>query len=84
MKTITHREMRNNSSEILRQLEAGESFEVTNRGKVVGTLEPRSDDPFRGLPVRRATKRLDLGKIQPIDSDLTSQEILDIVREERL
>lgn len=33
MTTIAHRELRNNSSEILRRVEAGESFTITNPAK---------------------------------------------------
>lgn len=38
--TIPHRELRNNSSEILRRVAAGETFEVTNNGKVVAIVSP--------------------------------------------
>lgn len=40
MKTISHRELRNNSSSVLREVENGESFVVTNRGEVVAALVP--------------------------------------------
>ncbi len=39
-KTITHRELRNNSSAVLRAVELGETLEVTNRGEVVALLMP--------------------------------------------
>ena len=32
---IAHRDLRNRSSEILRRVAAGESFEITNHGEVV-------------------------------------------------
>jgi prevent-host-death family protein len=40
MKTISHRELRNNSAQVLREVEKGESFAVTNRGVVVAALLP--------------------------------------------
>lgn len=40
MTTISHREMRNNSADVLRRVEAGESFVVTNHGRPVAQIEP--------------------------------------------
>jgi prevent-host-death family protein len=40
MRTISHRELRNNSSEILRAVSAGETIEVTNHGEVAAVLVP--------------------------------------------
>lgn len=40
METISQREMRNRSGEILRRVAAGESFVVTNRGRQVARLSP--------------------------------------------
>jgi antitoxin (DNA-binding transcriptional repressor) of toxin-antitoxin stability system len=37
---ITQRELRNDSGEIMRRLDAGESFVVTRRGVAVGELIP--------------------------------------------
>ncbi|HXO50795.1 MAG TPA: type II toxin-antitoxin system prevent-host-death family antitoxin, partial [Mycobacterium sp.] len=37
---ITQRELRNNSGEIMRQLDQGESFVVTRNGVPVGELAP--------------------------------------------
>ena len=40
MKTSAHRELRNHSSEVLRRVQQGESFQVTNHGVVVAVLSP--------------------------------------------
>ncbi|RBY83863.1 type II toxin-antitoxin system prevent-host-death family antitoxin [Geodermatophilus sp. TF02-6] len=40
METISHREMRNNSAEVLRRVEAGETLLVTNHGRPVALLSP--------------------------------------------
>ncbi len=38
--TITQRELRNSSGDIMRRLDAGETFIVTRSGKPVGELSP--------------------------------------------
>ena len=38
--TITQRELRNSSGDIMRRLDAGETFIVTRAGKPVGELSP--------------------------------------------
>lgn len=40
MATISHREMRNKSAEILRRVAAGEELVVTNHGRPVARLSP--------------------------------------------
>jgi antitoxin (DNA-binding transcriptional repressor) of toxin-antitoxin stability system len=45
-KQITQRELRNNSGEIMRQLDQGESFVVTRNGIPVGELSPLRRNRF--------------------------------------
>lgn len=52
METVTHREMRNNSGEILRRVEAGESIQVTNNGRVAALIVPPAGDPLTDLAQR--------------------------------
>ena len=84
MERIAHRELRNNSSEILRRVAAGESFEITNHGDVVAVLAP----PRGGAPlniVRPATRSGAWSDIQPeAGGGRSTQEILDELREDRL
>lgn len=40
MGTVSHREMRNQSGEILRRVERGETVVVTNHGKPVAVMSP--------------------------------------------
>ena len=40
MKSVTHREMRNNSGDILRAVAAGESVQVTNHGVLAAVISP--------------------------------------------
>lgn len=42
METISQRELRNDSGRVLREVEAGRSFEVTVAGRVVARLTPAS------------------------------------------
>lgn len=85
METISHREMRNNSAEILRRVEAGEEFQVTNNGHPAAYI----------TPVRRATlDELDASggarpptlpaaevlSIVPVPADVTTSEIIEDAR----
>ena len=56
VKTISQRELRNNSGEIMRGLERGESYQITNRGVLVGTLSPTTRTPLGDLIVRPGTQ----------------------------
>ncbi|MFI4990310.1 MAG: type II toxin-antitoxin system Phd/YefM family antitoxin [Solirubrobacterales bacterium] len=52
MKTVTHREMRNQSGEILRRVANGEAIQVTNNGQVAALIVPPDTDPLAGLVSR--------------------------------
>jgi antitoxin (DNA-binding transcriptional repressor) of toxin-antitoxin stability system len=84
MERIPHRELRNNSSEILRRVAAGESFEITNHGEVVAEIGPPRHD-LGGLPVvKPATRRRDWSGIPRFKPTRPTQEILDELREDRI
>jgi antitoxin (DNA-binding transcriptional repressor) of toxin-antitoxin stability system len=40
MRTVTHREMRNNSAEILRAVASGETIQITNNGVLAAIIAP--------------------------------------------
>jgi prevent-host-death family protein len=88
MESITHREMRNNSGEILRRVEAGESFQVTNNGRPVAVISPAGRSVLEELiaqgRARPATMPIAeaLAKIKPakLPDGLTSKDIIDDVR----
>ena len=48
MRTISHRELRNNSAEVLRQVREGQIIEVTNHGEVTAVPFPRRSAPTSG------------------------------------
>jgi prevent-host-death family protein len=52
MRTVTHREMRNQSGEILRHVADGETIQVTNNGRVAALIVPPGADPLTDLVSR--------------------------------
>lgn len=84
MTTITHRQMRNDSAEVLRRVEAGETITVTNNGRPVARLSPMTKSVLDELEelgqVRPAT--LPLGSLSrpTARSDTTTAEIIADVR----
>ena len=89
MRTISHRELRNNSSEVLRAVSAGETIEVTNHGEVAAVLVPPSLTPYERLvaagKVRQARddRQVDLRRIRRVTAPVTSQEIIADIRGDR-
>lgn len=80
---IPHRELRNNSSEILRAVEAGESFTVTNHGRPVARLVPLAEADEPPLKYRPALTQNGFQNIKRIKIDTSIQEILDDMRGDR-
>jgi prevent-host-death family protein len=77
---IPHRELRNNSAEILRRVAAGESFEITNHREVVAMLVPPALRPLRVTP---ATRKGGWNELPTHKREGPStQEILDDLRED--
>lgn len=79
MERIAHRDLRNRSSEILRAVAAGESFEITNHGDVVAILCPPGSVPLR---IRPATKRGGWSDIPRVPATRPTRELLDELRED--
>ncbi|MFV0426379.1 MAG: type II toxin-antitoxin system Phd/YefM family antitoxin [Beutenbergiaceae bacterium] len=52
METISHRDMRNRSGEILRRVEAGESMRITNSGRPAALIVPIGGDDLDALVER--------------------------------
>ena len=52
MRTVTHREMRNQSGDILRHVAAGETIQVTNNGQGAALIVPPGSDPLADLVSR--------------------------------
>lgn len=85
MERIPHRELRNSSSEILRRVAAGESFEITNHGTVVAVLGPPPDLVGELRIVKPATRKGGWGDLKPVAGNgRSTQDILDELREDRV
>lgn len=86
MRSIPHRELRNNSSKVLAEVKNGEVIEVTNHGEAVAVLMPPSTSPYDRLVaagrvrVADPTRRVDLRRIGRRHLPVSSAEILDDVR----
>ncbi|WP_130178701.1 type II toxin-antitoxin system Phd/YefM family antitoxin [Cryobacterium sp. SO1] len=83
MKTIPHRELRNNSAEVLRSVQSGESFEVTNNGEVVALLTPPTSAALRGIRFRPQLSRGGFSELTRHSSPQAVGGVLDDLREER-
>ncbi|HYU87006.1 MAG TPA: type II toxin-antitoxin system Phd/YefM family antitoxin [Kribbellaceae bacterium] len=83
MKTISHRELRNDSARILREIQAGESFEITNHGDVVALLVPPPADHrarlIRSGELRPAVARLDLRAVPRVTLPADAPGTLDVL-----
>ena len=51
MTSVGVRELRQRASELLRRVEAGESIQITDRGRPVAVLAPLPEDPLERLRV---------------------------------
>ncbi len=81
MKTVTHRQMRNDSAQILRAVADGESFLVTNGGQVAALISPPSDrqlDRSKAQGQVRSARRsvADLSLIERRKAQRTSAELV--------
>lgn len=78
---IPHRELRNNSSEVLRRVAEGEVFRVTNHGVVVAEIRaPQEPHPLASLRYRPARTRGGFDEIERTVSAVGSKEIMDFLK----
>lgn len=77
---ITQRELRNDSGEIMRRLDEGESFVVTRNGVPVGELSPLRRHRFvpsdAAIALFRHAPSVDLAKLRDDLDRVTSQEAI--------
>lgn len=81
MVEITHRELRNNSGEILRRVAAGESIRITNNGQPAAIIGPVDADELTRLAesgkVRLAQKSPStLTGLKRVASDISTTQII--------
>lgn len=76
---ITQRELRNESGEIMRQLDEGESFVVTRNGVPVGELSPLRRHRFvrsdTAVALFRHAPAVDLGQLRDDLDRVASQDL---------
>lgn len=82
-RTIPHRELRNNSSAILREVREGETIEISNHGEVVALLVPPTQRSRDSLRVRKATKKGGFATLRREQRVRPVQESIDELRGER-
>lgn len=85
MDTITHREMRNKSGEILRRVESGETVQVSNNGRPVALIVPINGHDLDALVARGEARAArtgsgSLARIARAKAAMPSQDIVADVR----
>jgi prevent-host-death family protein len=78
---LAHRDLRNRSAEILRDVAAGATYEITNHGDVVAVLSP--PEPGSSMRIRRPKVRGGFSQLKRLRRDTSAQEILDELRGDR-
>lgn len=79
MKSISQRELRNDSGQVLREAELGQEFTVTRRGTPVARIVPLEAEHGRRPARRPAVFSTD----DLVRSEVASEEILVDLRDER-
>lgn len=82
-RTIPHRELRTNSSAVLRDVQAGETVYVTNHGEVVAVLVPPPRAAGASLRIRRASVRGGFAELARVRIEEPIQDVLDDLRGDR-
>jgi len=90
-KTIPHRELRNNSSAVLREVQSGTTFRITNHGEVVAILTSPETPPTPspapspgiGLKIWPAKIRGRFAELEPVELSISTQQIMDELRGDR-
>ena len=85
MKVIGVRELRQHASKYLKEVAAGESIEITDRGRPVARLVPTGADPWTDLinagEVIEAARPLSVDHIKPAAHPHSASEALERLRE---
>lgn len=78
---LAHRDLRNRSAEILRDVRAGATYEITNHGEVVAVLSPPTGRPE--LRIRPARVRRGFSELPRARSTESSERVLADLRADR-
>ena len=83
MRTIAHRDLRNNSAEVLRAVRDGETLQVTNHGEVVAVLSPPPVAPLGGIRHRPPLIRGGFSALPLFKIAVSTESALEELRAER-
>ena len=78
---LAHRDLRNRSAEILRDVRAGATYEITNHGEVVAVLSPPGGRTE--LRIRPARVQRGFGELSRARPTQSSEHVLDELRADR-
>lgn len=70
--TISQRDLRNDNAEIMRRVEAGETFTVTRNGKPVADIVPHAQPERRRITLAEARELF--ADLPPIDPEVWRRE----------
>jgi prevent-host-death family protein len=84
MRSIGVRELRQNASRYLEEVAAGESIEITDRGRPIARLVPITGDPWTDLvsagEVVQAARPVNVNDFQPVAYPHSGSEALERLR----
>jgi prevent-host-death family protein len=86
VRRIPHRELRNNSSQILDDVKNGQIIEVTNHGEVVAVLLPPAATPYERLLAAgrvRISRPRRAARFSDIRARRSDRDALDVLSEMR-
>ncbi|MGO1321170.1 MAG: type II toxin-antitoxin system Phd/YefM family antitoxin [Galactobacter sp.] len=85
METISHREMRNSSAEVLRRVEAGETLRVSNNGRPAALISPVGTDVTEAAVAAGGARppRADLQTLRAIDRTQATRSTREIIEDVR-
>ena len=66
---ISQRQLRNDSAVVLRAVERGATFVITNNGRPVAEIRPIQQDPFDGIRVQSAVPGARFAGLNPVQVD---------------
>ncbi len=85
METVSHRDLRNRSGEILRRVEAGETVQISNRGKPVALVSPLTSRGLDALVSEGGARRAiaPLSTLSGIRRTSSARDTAEIIRDTR-
>ncbi|NYF09753.1 prevent-host-death family protein [Leifsonia sp. AK011] len=85
MDTVSHRDMRNHSGEILRRVAAGESVQISNNGRLAAIIVPPASITLDGLVARGEARaaRQDTSTLTSITRSRSSISTRDLIEDSR-